>query len=82
MITPDLYTRLSMFADVANVMDNSLPVMVGLKPFVRITAKQAFVEASTPPESPENIPFTKHPEATAKPMAITSEMKKNRALLR
>lgn len=82
MITPDLYTKLSMFIVVASAMEIPLLVTLGLKPFVRITDKHAFVDAATPPVSPENIPFTRKPEATAKPIAKDSEMKKKRLLLR
>jgi len=82
MITPDLYTRLSMFVVFASAMDNSVSFTRGLKPLVRITAKQAFVEASTPPVSPVNIPFTKKPDTAAKPSAKNKQMKKNRVLLR
>lgn len=82
MITPDLYTRPSRFICPARETANSPSVRVGLNPLVRIKAKQDFVEASTPPESTANIPFTKKPDAAAMPMAKNSEVKKKRLLLR
>lgn len=82
MITPDLYTKLSIFVVCCMATEISLSEITGLKPFVRITDKHDFVDASTPPVSFENIPFTKKPDATAKPTANSTEVKKNRLLLR
>lgn len=82
MMTPDMYTNVSRCAVRGIRTDSSLSVTVGLKPFVRITAKQAFVDADTPSVLPEKSPFTKKPDATANPMANAIEMKKKRLLLR
>lgn len=78
MITPDLFTRVSMPFVVAKITLISPTFLVsGLKPFVRMVVKHDFTDSGTAPEFPDNKLFMKKPEAATITMESPRAPKKN-----
>lgn len=82
MITPDLYTKLSIFDSVLSAtLIIPLSTVFGLKPFAFMTEVHARENLDSSAVSPDKLLNNRKPEADTSRIAINNEKKKNFTLL-